>query len=477
VGTKGFVISLVRHAPYDSKVSSTLHRCDVAVIGGGPAGACCAIKLAAIGYRVTLIDKGSGRNQHRGESLPSSIRVVVDALEIELPPSIVVARPPEHLVYWGEMQGESRPAAASETSFLVWRGPFDALLRKTAVARGVRLEHAAVHRQHRSGNGHEVHYGDGESLECRFLVDASGRAGVRARHYRRRETAFRTISQTAHFQTDEAAPPTIVEAIPDGWIWSAPLDNGLRDVTIMLDAYVSHQTALEASTVVRRLVGSSPLVEIVRGIDATPYSASRFCDRRVLLVGDAGSFLDPLSAHGVHKAMDGALIAATVIHTTLERPAMEADAAGFYDAREKAIYKVTMERLARLYAQESRYAAQPFWRKRARGSAAAPSMPDPRSPLRPEMKLRSAEGVEVVDAPVLEGDFIERRAVLVGSDKARPVRFSGAISLPELFQQSCDAENAAAAARASGFRFDEAYRAIDWLYRSGFLQDAGSLIE
>ena len=43
------------------------------------------------------------------------------------------------------------------------------------------------------------------------------------------------------------------------------------------------------------------------------YDATRFVDGDVLLVGDAGSFLDPLSSAGVKKALASGWLAAVAV--------------------------------------------------------------------------------------------------------------------------------------------------------------------
>src|SRR3989304_2060247 len=86
---------------------------DVLIAGGGPAGASSALRLSQYGHEVLLLDKGPKgdvKRQHVGESLPSSIRVVLTTLGLERPPELVVRRRPAHLAYWGEMQG-GRPWA------------------------------------------------------------------------------------------------------------------------------------------------------------------------------------------------------------------------------------------------------------------------------------------------------------------------------------------------------------------------------
>jgi flavin-dependent dehydrogenase len=458
---------------------------DVAVIGAGPAGSSCALRLAQFGYRVALFDKGDSARQHVGESLPSSIRVVFSTLGLEVPEDAVVARPAEHLVYWGEMAGggPSSDAPGHESSFLVWREPFDRFLAASAAKAGATVIGAAVRGIHRLDHGFSIDTGreSRTARRARFLVDASGRAGLFERTLRKKEKSFRTLALTSHFQTEEKSPPTLIEAFEDGWVWSAPLRNGLRDVTVMLDAPAArgHRRALQAlfarsiesAPHARRLVEGAPPHGPLRGIDSTPYRSETVCGPDYLLAGDAASFLDPLSGHGVHKAMDGALAAAAVVRTILERPERAQDALAFYSDRERRIAEITSERLRTLYGQESRFSDRAFWRKRSSSHPPPPEKPPiARPPLDSNVPLRAARDVAIADAPVLEGDFIERRAVLIAPFQERPVRFLGAVSLPDLFRDVIAAPSASEAASRSPFGFETALAAIAWLYRSGYLE-------
>ena len=438
-----------------------MRRVDVAVIGGGPAGSSCATKLARLGFDVTLIEKGERTRQHRGESLPSSVSVVFDDLSLSLPEDVIIARPPRHLVYWGEARGDR--VVNQEHSFLVWRGPFDDHLRRHAHESRVALVDAVVVGAERVADGFEVAF-DASSLTCRVLVDASGRSGVLAKELREREPRFRTLALTAHFRTDEDDPPTLVESFASGWAWSAPIRGGVRDVTLMVERPADFHETLALAEHVHRLVDGAPQIGEVRGVDATPYRARRFYDQKLILAGDAGSFLDPLAAHGVHKAMDSGVVAAVVARTILEHPEREADAAEFFERREGDIYRVTSERLRGLYAQETRYRDCPFWKKRSHVEASPPPSPSPIS-LTPDMKLRLAPDVEIADAPVLEDDLIERLPVLRSPRHERAVRYFGGVCLPELV----DAIERATTLEAARIANDDARRAVDWLYRSGYL--------
>jgi len=454
---------------------------EVLIAGGGPAGASAALRLTQYGHDVLLFDfsdRGDEKRQHVGESLPSSIRVVLSTLGVDLPPEIVVARPPSHLVYWGEMQGGASSWAEvpeRESSLLVWRGRFDRFLRKAAVSGGARLVSDSVARVKRARAGVEVRTVGGAEFRGRFFIDATGRSGVLARSYRQKERGFRTLALTGHFRTEETAPPTMIESFEDGWIWTAPLANGLRDVTVTVDAGSGRvnlfASGIERAPHVSRLLSGAPLIGPLRGIDVTPYDASRFGGEDFLLVGDAASFLDPMSAHGVHKAMDGALLAAVAAHTILERPERAGDAVEFYNRRESDIYRITTERLRALYRQERRFERRPFWRKRSEGplSEAAPPVPRP-----PPQRSRFRGSGTILEAPVVEGDFIERREVLVAPGRERPVRFLGPVCLPDLYKDVVSSGDALEAARRSPAGFERALAAVDWLYREGYLEPRDS---
>jgi flavin-dependent dehydrogenase len=455
---------------------------EVLIAGGGPAGASSALRLAQLGHDVLLLDlpeRGEGKRQHVGESLPSSIRVVLATLGVELPGEVAVVRPLSHLVYWGAMQGGRSwdDVPERESSLLVWREPFDRFLRNAAESGGARIVRDAASRVKRSKAGVEVRTASGATFRGRFFIDATGRSGILARAFRRKERRFRTLALTGHFRTGETEPPTLIEAFEDGWIWTAPLANGLRDVTVMVDAESSRRSrfrgAIERAPHVSNLVSSAPLAGPLRGIDATPYDASRSCGNDFLLAGDAASFLDPLSAHGVHKAMDGALLAAICAHTILERPERAADAAAFYDQRESGIYRATTERLRALYRQETRFEGSPFWRKRSEGPVRNETpYRAPRPPLE-EDRLLGGSGT-LAEAPVVEGDFIERREVLVAPGRERPVRFLGPVCLPDLYKDVVSTGSALEAARRSSAGVERALAAVDWLYREGFLEPRDS---
>jgi hypothetical protein len=100
--------------------------------------------------------------------------------------------------------------------------------------------------------------------------------------------------------------------------------------------------------------------------------------------------------------------------------------------------------------------------------AAASPPPAPRPPLAKGQGLRGSASLS--SAPVVEGDFIARREVLVGSGQERPVRFLGPVCLPDLYKDVVSTGSAVDAARKSPAGFDRALAAVEWLYRFGYLE-------
>ncbi|MGH9389275.1 MAG: hypothetical protein ACRD1Z_06635, partial [Vicinamibacteria bacterium] len=95
-------------------------------------------------------------------------------------------------------------------------------------------------------------------------------------------------------------------------------------------------------------------------------------------------------------------------------------------------------------------------------------------PLADNAALIGSRAVAVEEAPVVEGDFIERREVLVAPGQERPVRFLGPVCLPDLYKEVVSTGSALEAARQSPAGIERALAAVDWLYREGYLESKDS---
>ncbi len=450
---------------------------DIVVAGGGPAGATISRLLAGLGYRVVLLEKHRFPRHQIGESLTPSILPLLDFLGVRTQVEEAgFLRMVGHTVCWGSAQPRTSYYSADHTrrGFQAWRADFDQILLEHARGSGVQvIEGQAVNYVGlNEGTGVTVRTRQGH-LAASCFVDASGHAGVLARQgLRRRDDTFQTLALTAYWQ--EATGPagsdfanTLLETYADGLVWSVPLHNGLRNVTLLVDwqrgARIRqvglgqfYLAELRKAPYVCGLIEGAHLARPPRAFDASWYTASIFAGERFLLVGDAGLFIDPLSSEGVHKAMASAITGAAVVNTILQRPALTGAAIEFYSERQQTTYNAHYGESARYYREESRWLDQPFWRRRSQTQFQVPSskfqVPNPaqpgvRNPLRPGFSIghairnpqlvsyvRLAPGVMIEQRPVIEGPYVELREAVIAPPYPRGVRFLQDVCVPTLLR-------------------------------------------
>ena len=436
---------------------------DIIVAGGGPAGATISRLLAEFGYRVVLLEKRRFPRHQIGESLTPSILSILDFLGVRARVEEAgFLRMVGHTVCWGNPQPRTSYYSADHTrrGFQAWRADFDQILLEHARNSGVQVSEGRTvnYVELDEGTGVTVHTRHGH-LAASFFVDASGHAGVLARQgLRRRDSTFQTLALTAYWQgaTGPAGidfANTLLETYADGLVWSVPLHNGLRNVTLLVDWQLGtrirqaglgqfYLSELRKVPYVSGLLEGAHLARPPRAFDASWYTASVFAGKQFLLVGDAGLFIDPLSSEGVHKAMASAITGAAVINTILRRPAMAGHAISFYAEGQEATYNTHYHESARYYRQEGRWPDQPFWQRRSQGQVHSPqsTVYSPRlenSPIRNPQSIshiRLAPGVVIEPRAVIEGPYVELREAVVAPLYPRGVRFLQDVCVPILLR-------------------------------------------
>ena len=445
---------------------------DIAVVGAGPAGALAARQLARFGFRVVLVH-GPRKLRRLGESLGASAPRLLASFGLEPPESVWAPRPGDHLVRWAGRSHRVavRPPGGSpaEGQRLVWRDRFDAWARSEARRAGAEIVEGWAGRDDDPAVL-AVRRDEGDRLRLRAaaLVDASGRSGVLTRG-RRRWPDFRTTALTAHFPGG-SEPGTLVAALPEGWLWSAPLPHGRRDVTVLLDREAvagdlrEHYRAALEHTDLGAFVAGAPLTPVAAA-DATPYALRDPGPEEpplVIAVGDAMSALDPLTGLGAMKAMDSGLTAAVVLRTALERPERLELALRFHRDKERGIARETANRIARFYAEERRFADRRFWIRRSRAT------PAPKRPGLPE-RFHPARGARVETRGVLRGDWIEPAEVLVLEGRCRPAHRVAGVSLPDIIRTARGGTTIRDLTRRLDAPREAVEAAARWLAAEGFL--------
>jgi hypothetical protein len=173
------------------------------------------------------------------------------------------------------------------------------------------------------------------------------------------------------------------------------------------------------------------------------YSSTSYADDRVLLVGDAGSFIDPLSSAGVKKALASGWLAAVAAHTALLRPALRTTAFRFFEARERDIYGQFRALTQRFLAEAAAGHSHAFWGDRIGAIDPAPDDDTRADALErafdrlrssPVLALRRAESVRVEDRPAVDGCEIvlQRRVVSPSGQGVRYLHDVDVVALLDL---------------------------------------------
>lgn len=320
---------------------------DVIVVGGGPGGAAVAIRLARRGRRVLVLERESFPRFHIGESqLPWSME-----LWRELGVDEALARA-GFVDKWGasfitadgtvEQYADFTSAAdtAQPRTYQVSRAEFDQLLLTHAAASGAEVQQPA-HAVDVSfePDGVTVRYlagGTQHETRAAAIVDASGRAGfvARRRSERHFDPRLRNVSVHAQYEDIPRRPGRRGGDIrmvmrPDrGWFWFIPLSATVTSVGIVVPKDVHARAAggeleesfahyLAETPTAAALTAQARRVSPVRFDADYSYCANHFAGDRWLLVGDAGSFLDPIFSTGVFLAMQSGVEAADALDAAL----------------------------------------------------------------------------------------------------------------------------------------------------------------
>jgi flavin-dependent dehydrogenase len=335
-------------------------RCDVLVIGGGPAGSTISALLAQRGRDVVLLEKSRHPRFHIGESLlpfnmPLFERLGV-AREIEaigMPKYGAQFVSPRHS---NPIMYEFVNAAdnAYPYTYQVRRSEFDEILFRNASRKGASaIEGCRVTAVEFHSRGAEVTARDEGGAErtwqTRFVVDASGRDTFLAGRLgvKERSPKNNTAAIYGHFSGATRLPGKSEGNITlfwfeHGWFWFIPLSDGATSVgAVCFPYYMKTRKASPRQFLLDTIALSPPLAErlrhaeLVSPVTATgnySYSAARATGENYLMVGDAFAFLDPIFSTGVLLAMHGGFVAADAVETCLDHPRRAPRALKAYEA-------------------------------------------------------------------------------------------------------------------------------------------------
>jgi len=438
---------------------------DVVVVGGGPAGAAAARCLSLWGRRVVLLTRGPNPRP-LAESLPPSCAKLFDQLGVRaLVNGADFVRASGNTVHWAGKPRAIEMFEPGVQGYQVSRDTFDALLLTASEASGTDVVRGvSVSSVERSENSHwRVAYRDGitpSAIDARWVLDCSGRAGVvAAREWRRPVASARTVGLIGVWERDgwpvEDNSHTLVESYEGGWGWSVPVSERRRYVTVMLDPMITsipprarlsdaYREELSRTTMLREVVEGASFLGEPWGCDASGYTSDRFSDDQLLLVGDAGSFVDPLSSFGVKKALASGWLAAVVVNSALGDASMASAAVELFERRERAMFEHLQGQSAALARDAAGAHVSSYWENRSDADSIGDDGEIDVSRLREDQRVLSAfeelrrrdsselrlgDSLRFVDRAVVRGNRIRLERHLAHASFGTPVRYCRGVDL------------------------------------------------
>jgi flavin-dependent dehydrogenase len=365
---------------------------DVLVVGAGPAGATAALNLAPT-RSVLMVDCRDFRSASSGvgESLvPAARRLLRD---MGLFDSFVAqGHAPwygNRFVWGGESAAESDLIRDMDGhGWHLDRARFDLWLRTMAAERGAGLIAPArvVSLEADSSGGWFVtlagNAGPSLPMHASVLIDASGKFATLARRLgaRRQSTEQRMICAwlpgVARRETPATAGFTLLEAVEDGWWYTAPLPDGRRLLAFHTDPDLpAARFARSRESLLRHSAGAPLLASTLEKcgfssngsqVAVTLACGGALCPAagpRWFAAGDAAIHFDPLASQGLFNALFTGLASAEATDRMLagEDPGCVAE------SYQRLIGGVKKEYLAHRewhYRQERRWPGTPFWERR-----------------------------------------------------------------------------------------------------------------
>lgn len=320
---------------------------DVIIIGGGPAGSTAATTLRQAGRRVLVLEKEKFPRFHIGESLLPYNRPIFNDLgvwEKIQAAGFMVKRGAQFWMGDGSRHNRLNFANGSFTEFpesiQVERAKFDDILLRHAEELGaevleetlvtghqIEADHVTVSYQAKDGSKHEA--------RAAFLIDASGLTNFTANREKLRDyyPGHRKISIFGHYSgvqmpAGEETGDIIIVRRENSWFWMIPLSADKTSVGLVLDQAdykalkQDPQAVFDAAVQTTRAVADrmTAAKALSQGHVLTDFSYTnrKLVSDRVVRVGDASGFIDPVFSSGVMLAMQSGQRGARAVHAAIQ---------------------------------------------------------------------------------------------------------------------------------------------------------------
>ncbi|MEO5860113.1 MAG: NAD(P)/FAD-dependent oxidoreductase [Pyrinomonadaceae bacterium] len=318
---------------------------DVVIVGAGPAGSSAAIRLAALGRRVLLIDKASfPRHKLCGEFV--SPECLDHLKDLGVMPQVTGQHPQriDRTVFYSS-RGRSFSVASrwlaqnNGVSIGLSRRSLDQILLDRAVECGVavRTEVSVLDVEAADGRPATISLraADGSTHETTtsIVIDATGRGRYVARKFdgltqsvKPRQVAFK-----AHLRGAGIEPGTCeIFSYAGGYGGCSQVEDGIFNLCFIVDAGLvrsigSDPMKVLESTILKNRRAAKVLanIEVVSDWISVPIARYGSMDpapaEGIIAIGDAAAFIDPFTGSGIAMALQSSRLACEAIIGQTER--------------------------------------------------------------------------------------------------------------------------------------------------------------
>jgi len=377
------------------------HDCDAVIVGGGPAGAAAAARLAARGFTTILVDRAAfPRDKVCGDFVgPAALAELADlgVTSTEAFGATNTIRDCALYVDGDQLGALAIPQVDGLPAYgrVIPRRHLDAWVLDTARRAGATvLEGRKVTAVQQAPGAVTVHGHSAAGpwqLRTRLLIGADGSNSIIARALRGSPPPRqdRIVAVRAYF--DDIADPAgqldvclSSDSFP-GYSWLFPCGGGLANVGVGMVVSTYPQTGRNLRELLLRLIAEDPSMRHrlgrarmdgkVLGCPLTTYNPRLpLVGDRIMLLGDAAGLINPLNGEGIQYALHSARWAADVAADRLLSGRLDAASLASYEQRVHHSLRQDMA-FSRLIVQLIRNRAlNPFWLRALRIIAARASI-------------------------------------------------------------------------------------------------------
>jgi len=312
---------------------------DVTIVGAGPAGSTTAKCLAEKGFKTLLLDKEKfPRDKTCGGGLP--IRVL-QRFPYVVNDTIIEAYSSSGTVFSPSLQHQIEIIKDTPIIATTLRKKFDNELVKFAIDAGTVFQDGSpVSAVHLSNENAQVMTSQGTPIDSEILVGADGVISPIAKQIGlRRPGTEKGICILQEFEVDESTMDQYFKKSRHcyihsrfktvagyGWVFPKKrhlnigfgiiqVDKKQQHTLNLLHCYQEYLALLKEKDLIPKTLKEAP----VKGGALLTHPLEKTYTNRLLLVGDAAGFINPLSGEGIYYAMASGQIAAEVITEALQK--------------------------------------------------------------------------------------------------------------------------------------------------------------